>query len=217
MKNQDQILPAEKTIGGIFRDKFLKWLEKSTIKKILTLFLQFVIILFIILFLVNHSFAFLILKKIFFLYNFLILKSIFVILIFKYRKKLFSFKKKSKKTIDGIETSELLHFIFTKKAFKLNEFKKTFGLSRNIHEKIAKKLEHFKVLIRGENNARVLNSKFSLEEVKNLLDGAKTSDQISFMRILKAGDQEILNNMDKKKEVRGIIQKEKAEKGLVFF
>lgn len=91
--------------------------------------------------------------------------------------------------VEGVPKSELLHFLFETGAFKLDDFRRRFGLHRRVHERIARRLEKLGVLVRGENNSRVLavndegSPKFSLQEIKTALDGADTAGDISLFQI----------------------------------
>lgn len=77
--------------------------------------------------------------------------------------------------IDGIPVVELLDHLFTQQSFKREEVERKFGIPRNKYTTLAIKLENLGVLVRGENNARVLNEDFARADVAAILNGASTA------------------------------------------
>ncbi len=72
-------------------------------------------------------------------------------------------------TLEGIPTVELLDHLFQFKSFKRSEVEEKFGLPRNRYTTLAMKLENLGVLIRGENNARVLNEEYSRADIAAIM------------------------------------------------
>lgn len=75
-------------------------------------------------------------------------------------------------TLEGIPVVELLDHLFEKESFKREEVENKFGIPRNRYTTLAIKLENIGVLIRGENNARVLNTEYSRADVAAILASA---------------------------------------------
>jgi len=67
--------------------------------------------------------------------------------------------------LEGIPTLELIDYLFEHKSFKRDDIEATFGVSRNRFDNLAKKLDEINILIRGANNARVLNPDYTRQEV----------------------------------------------------
>jgi hypothetical protein len=72
-------------------------------------------------------------------------------------------------SIDGIPRLELLDHLFTVGTFKRDEVEKKWGIPRYRVTEISKKLEDLGVLVRGENNARVLNTEYTRSDLAILL------------------------------------------------
>jgi hypothetical protein len=77
-------------------------------------------------------------------------------------------------SIDGIPRLELLDHLFTVGTFKRDEVEKKWGIPRYRVTEISKKLEDLGVLVRGDNNARVLNTDFTREDIATMIDGKKS-------------------------------------------
>lgn len=75
------------------------------------------------------------------------------------------------KSFYGVSIDEFATFLIERGAFKYKDVKRRFGFSQEKYTKIGKQLEGYKILVRGDNNARVLN-KISREDlVIQLRDG----------------------------------------------
>lgn len=81
-------------------------------------------------------------------------------------------------TIDGIPTTELLDWLFTHQSFKREEVKAHFGIAHHRYNALAQKLEDLGVLIRGENNARILNDDYSRQDIASILRGKGSSKDL---------------------------------------
>jgi len=174
---------TEKTVSKIMYDKFKNVLANSTFKQIsksvwictgtlaLTSFLTFP----------EESIVFL--KEVLKTQNFIVLKLIFSFLFFYNLENIINFFKTSEniedvQTIEGIPTLELIDHLFIYKTFKREEIESIFGISRNRFDILAKKLDDLQVLIRGANNARILNLDMSRQEVVKILYSGETAKQL---------------------------------------
>lgn len=82
------------------------------------------------------------------------------------------------KMIDSIPVAELVDYMLRNKHFKregVNGVRATFGLNMERFNRLAKKLEENKVLVRGENNGRILDGKWSRQALIDYLSGEKRS------------------------------------------
>ena len=82
-------------------------------------------------------------------------------------------------TLESIPISELLDHLFTEQSFKREEIKKKFGLAHHRYNILAQKLEDLKVLNRGPNNSRVLNTEYSRQDIAGILEGKKKAEDLS--------------------------------------
>ena len=81
-------------------------------------------------------------------------------------------------TIEGIPVFELLDHLFTFQSFKRDDIEKRFAIPRNRFTDLANKLEELQVLVRGENNSRVLNPEFSRSDVVLILSGVEQAKDL---------------------------------------
>lgn len=97
--------------------------------------------------------------------------------------------------IDGIPVNELVDYMIRTKKFireGVNGVRPTFGLSMEKFNKLAKKLETMGVLVRGENNGRVLAPKWSRQALVDYLSGAEKSEDLQpRITIRRIGDGKI--------------------------
>lgn len=84
-------------------------------------------------------------------------------------------------SIDGIPRIELLDHLFTAGNFKRDEVEKKWNIPRYRVTEISKKLEDLGVLVRGENNARVLNTEYTRSDLATLLDGFDSVSEIKML------------------------------------
>jgi len=181
----------KRSITSILWEKALKWTEEHTFK-------EFILLCFAII-LVTLSFLAVLIPKSFYktfiiiiqIYDYAILKIIILtvilwrftaiirILTFIYRF-IIGTKNKTQNVdhIEGIPKIELLDHLFMEKSFKLAQVNAKWQLSRKKYDRLASKLEEIDVLVRGENNARVLNPKFSRSDIKSILEGVKKSKEV---------------------------------------
>lgn len=91
-------------------------------------------------------------------------------------------------SIDGIPRVELMDHLFTVGSFKRDDVEQKWKIPRYRVAEISKKLEDLGVLVRGENNARVLNTEFTREDIGVLLDGKSSVGEIGiFTRKTESG------------------------------
>lgn len=89
-----------------------------------------------------------------------------------------SFSLQHEKLLDGIPVVELSDFMIRNKHFKregVNGVRETFGLNMEKFNKLASKLEANGVLTRGENNGRILDTKWSRQSLIDYLSGTQKS------------------------------------------
>ncbi len=98
--------------------------------------------------------------------------------------RIFQVKRQSwnkEKLIDGIPVSELANYLVRNHHFKregVNGVRETFGLNMEKFNRLAGKLEENGVLVRGENNGRVLDGKWSLQALVDYLSGTEKSKEL---------------------------------------
>lgn len=81
-------------------------------------------------------------------------------------------------SIDGIPHSELIHHLFTEKSFKRDDIEDRFLLPRYKVQEMGENMERVNILVRGENNARVLNEELSRSDVASIIRSAKTTKEL---------------------------------------
>lgn len=89
-----------------------------------------------------------------------------------------SFSLQHEKLLDGIPVVELSDYMIRNKHFKregVNGVRETFGLNMQKFNKLAARLEENGVLVRGENNGRVLDAKWSRQTLIDYLSGTEKS------------------------------------------
>lgn len=121
------------------------------------------------------------------------IKFIAGVILFLGRKKIFKlFKKCAKlvqrkniepgeKLLDAIPVPELVDYLMRNQKFKregVNGVRATFGLNMERFNKLASKLEENQVLVRGENNGRVLASNWSRQSLIDYLSGKNKSEDL---------------------------------------
>jgi len=79
-------------------------------------------------------------------------------------------------TIEGIPTVELLDHLFTARSLKVKEVTAKFRVPQYRVEELIKNLKRVSVLVPGANNASVLNSEFSRQDVAAILTVSNAKD-----------------------------------------
>ena len=172
----------ERNVKSILWNKFLDILESSTFRQIISVIL-FVILSLILTLVLTYpekaTEAILIACR---FENYFFPKFIgsFIIIfnfrsIFEILKKMIpefpEYKEKPKgDTIEWIPVVELLDHLFEFESFKRDDIEKKFGIPRNRFTDLAQKLETLCVLIRGENNSRILNKEFARSDIALILE-----------------------------------------------
>jgi len=83
--------------------------------------------------------------------------------------------------IFGVPSDEIINHLIEFHSFKQIACKKKFGLNQKQFDSIAKKLEKIGVLIRGENNSRIFNQKFTRENLSEIFYGKTSIDDIPLL------------------------------------
>ena len=178
---------AKKTLTGVMYKKILENLENSSFKEIAkAIFIVFATILLTLLLSypkeILNTFGAIFIRN-----NSILLKAIFSFLIVINFSRisegiknldLWFGKNESTDHIEWIPTLELVDYLFENRSFKRDEVEKTFGIPRNRYEKLAKKLDELSILLRGENNARILNEEFTRQEVYKILDWKSSAEEL---------------------------------------
>lgn len=84
-------------------------------------------------------------------------------------------------SIDGIPRLELMDHLFTIGTFKRDDVESKWKIPRYRVTAISKKLEDLGVLIRGENNSRILNSEYTRADLATLLGDHKSMDDVKVL------------------------------------
>lgn len=84
-----------------------------------------------------------------------------------------------KDAIDGVEKTDLISFLLDNKWFPFVNAKMQFGMSPKDFKKIGDNLERVGVLVRGDNNARILNEKVDRETLENIFKCSDSDDLFS--------------------------------------
>ena len=88
-------------------------------------------------------------------------------------------EKEPKDAIDGVEKSDLISFLLDHKWFPFVNAKMEFGISPKDHKKIGDNLERVWILVRGENNARILNENVDREMLEKIFTCSNSDDLFS--------------------------------------
>lgn len=172
----------ERSVWMILWNKFLDILENSTFRQIISVILLVIISLILTLILTYTEKATEVVFIVFKFKNYFFPKMIWsFFIVFKF-KIIFDLIKQmipdfpeikeepTGDTIDWIPTIEMLDHLFEFESFKRDDIEKKFKIPRNRFTELAQKLEDLGVLVRGENNARVLNNEFARSDVALILE-----------------------------------------------
>lgn len=88
-------------------------------------------------------------------------------------------------TIEGIPVTEMVDHLFVEKSFKRDDVETAFGIPRNRYQRLAEKMEELDILIRGENNSRVLNPEMTRAEVIEHLKGKRVAMDLNTLNIIR--------------------------------
>lgn len=86
------------------------------------------------------------------------------------------------KLLDNIPVAELSNYLIRNKHFRregINGVRATFNLNMEKFHRLASKLEENGVLVRGENNGRILASHWSLQSLNEYLSGSEKSKDLA--------------------------------------
>ena len=84
-------------------------------------------------------------------------------------------------SIDGIPRLELMDHLFTIGTFKRDDVESKWAIPRYRVTAISKKLEDLGVLIRGENNSRILNPEYTRADLATLLGNHTSMDDVKVL------------------------------------
>lgn len=84
-------------------------------------------------------------------------------------------------SIDGIPRLELMDHLFTIGTFKRDDVESKWAIPRYRVTAISKKLEDLGVLIRGENNSRILNPEYTRADLATLLGDHQSMDDVKVL------------------------------------
>lgn len=79
---------------------------------------------------------------------------------------------------NGIPVVELVDYIFTASSYSRSDFCERFAVGRKVFDDLASSLDHIKVFVRGQNNARTLSSEFSRADISAILTRACETGEI---------------------------------------
>lgn len=71
--------------------------------------------------------------------------------------------------IRGIPVSEIVDHLFSEKSFKIKDVQEKLAISRGNYDFLSKGLEECGILVRGENNSKIIDKEFSREQVVSIL------------------------------------------------
>lgn len=207
---------TRRTISSILANKFLDGVEKSTFRQIFIEILEWAAILTTTALLIFPEWTAEAATTFWTFGNYAVPKFLACAILIKYRKDIkrifrkLRYRGANEGMLCGIPKKEICHFLFEKGAFKLDEATKKFGLSRKNFDELAKALEAQKILIRGENNARVLNeAEFTRQEIyEMLLEAEKPKNIFKRWGFYAGGDRmhENARKEDISKELENVFQ-----------
>lgn len=183
------------TILGAFKKKFANYLYETPLKQIFYRFLYLCFGVGIGVAIVFPSAMVAFLENGFAFKNYVLPKLALWCVLFAYWRHLLSAPRKTRvlfnrmkrkltkeKTIDGIPAMELADYLIRNKSFKregLNGARETFGLSMKKYNRIAQNLEKTGVLVRGDNNSRVLDETWTRQTLVDFLKYSRDSRELS--------------------------------------
>lgn len=170
---------------SILWDKFLAELRETSLQNIAGTTTKIVLSLFLLFLLIDTAENIKRLKFAIFWHDLILLKILVSFLIvFRYRDFISiwnsieeSFeefltketKKENSAEWFGIPIIEIADYIFSEKKFPRAEIMERFGVSRSVADSMAGELSQVDILVRGENNSRVLNGQFSRSDIVSIL------------------------------------------------
>jgi predicted XRE-type DNA-binding protein len=189
METQEITTPKNTSLICVIWKKFVLWIDETPSKKILTKVVNIVLTMMLYFALKDPE---MLIKKILSIisyenYSGVKIVSIYIVInnvsvlkkIYKNTKKYIESKKIKGELIEGIPVVELIDHLITEKNFKRSEIESKFGIPRHRYTNLAKKLEEVGVLIRGENNSRILNDDYARQDIFSVLSGAKDANNIT--------------------------------------
>jgi len=177
---------ARRTISGIIVNKLLDLIEKSSFGQLST-FVGLLLLAAVLTSVLTYTDAAVeIIMKFLQFGNWLAIKMTISILFCFNMEKIFGAMKDAVpemtatkgKTIEGIPVDELLDHLFEFESFKRDDIEGKFGIPRNRFTDLAKKFDDIGILVRGENNSRVLNPEFTRSDIAMILEGKSNAEDL---------------------------------------
>lgn len=172
------------TVISILWNKFLAELQETSLQNIAGTTAKIVMALFLFFLLIDTAGNLKRLKFAIFWHDLILLKILVSFLIvFRYRdfisiwnsieESFEEFLTKDKKEHSaewfGIPIIEIADYLFSEKKFPRAEIMERFGVSRSVADSMAGELSQVEILVRWENNSRVLNWQFSRSDIVSIL------------------------------------------------
>lgn len=167
------------SLTRVLHVKFLRWVEQSTLKSLLTAFAKCSMLLLFLAFVIAPSFTIGALTASakwnhwrLPIFSCILILTLNAPRLYRLTVRWYGKRKTSSNqhTYHGLPLDELLSYLFTKRTFSM-EAMQSLGLTQTKWRKIAEELEHNGILTRGESNTRVL-AEISREELtRQLRDG----------------------------------------------
>lgn len=210
------------SLSGVLRVKFLRWIDKSPLQSILATFLKYSMLLLLCCVILAPSFVLGVLTASAKWNNYRLPIMLAIVVFVLNAKRLWSFAKrcsvKRKRSTGkapvyhGVPLDELITYLFAQRTFTTKAIS-DLALSQRKWATIAEELEHNKVLVRGENNARVLADIDRETLARQLRDGFPlTYDDVSKTWVEKRGsfDQWVLSR--ERKEAKEQEKRDRLER-----
>jgi len=172
------------SIFSVLYQKFLEWLRKSKMSTILCRVAEVFLVVGVAFMLTSPKIALASFAGLFAWKGYFLLKFIGSYVLVRKRSRIKSLfirwsHSRESETLEGISKEKLLYFLIEKQSFKLEDTKNAFGIHRKLHDRIAKKLEKIRILVRGDKNARILAPGISNEMLSEMLNDAECVKTLS--------------------------------------
>lgn len=178
---------VQRTIGSVLHNRFLDHVQNSGIRSLLSQ--VFGIFLALAVPLVLHYFQ----SSIEVAWNVLawqngaFVQGLVVIAVWHFRSELArkvrgvrrTVNHRTVETLEGIPTLEILAHLFEAKTFTRMDVMKKFGCTRSNYDALVSSMKSAAILVRGDNNAHVLNCEFTREHVAAMLSNAAAGNGMS--------------------------------------
>lgn len=192
MKNEQKAVEFETaykrpSLLGAIAKKYIEWLVRLSGKGLVIHITELVIGVFVVVFSVSQNFAIFLFLSLLGYVGKPILAILAIFLLFRWRMVRSFFRRKKREfsgnqhTMNGVPKDELLHLLFDTGGFRLEDAHKRLGMSRKNFDPLARTLERFGVLVRGEKNARVLSPRFSRHQIRRMIEKGSRHGDIRYI------------------------------------